>query len=53
MRDISADIQSLLDQREEARKNKDFKKSDELRDKIKALGFEINDTDGGQKLSKI
>jgi cysteinyl-tRNA synthetase len=46
-------IKKLLDSREIARKDKDFKKSDELRKEINALGYEINDTPDGQKISKI
>jgi cysteinyl-tRNA synthetase len=49
---IPAEILKLKDEREEARKNKDFKKSDELRDKINSLGYEVKDTALGQKLHK-
>lgn len=47
---ISDQVQELLDQREQARNNKDFTKSDELRDQISQLGFEVKDTPDGQKL---
>lgn len=40
---ITPEIQKLIDQREEARMAKDWKKADELRDKLKALGYEIHD----------
>ena len=43
----------LVREREEARKNKDFKLSDELRDKINSLGYEVKDSAEGQKVSKI
>jgi cysteinyl-tRNA synthetase len=33
----------LIDQRIVARQEKDWVKSDELRDRIKALGFEVQD----------
>ena len=46
-------MQKLVKEREEARQNKDFKKSDELRDKINSLGYEIKDTSDGVKISKI
>ena len=36
-------IQKLLDERKTARENKDWKKADELRDQITALGFEVKD----------
>ena len=50
---IPAEILKLVDEREEARKNKDFKKSDELRDKINSLGYEVKDTSLGQRVNKI
>ncbi|MFZ2072785.1 MAG: cysteine--tRNA ligase, partial [Minisyncoccia bacterium] len=48
---VPEEIKKLGEEREEARKNKDFKKSDELRDKIKSLGYEIKDTAEGVKFS--
>ncbi len=50
---IPEDIQKLVEAREVARKNKDFKLADELRDEIKSLGYEVKDTDLGQKVFKI
>lgn len=50
---IPDEITKLAEDREQARKDKDFKKSDELRDKINSLGYEIKDTNIGQKISKI
>jgi cysteinyl-tRNA synthetase len=50
---IPEEIKKLLEEREQARKNKDFKKSDELRDEINSLGYEVKDTSEGQKISKI
>jgi len=47
---IPPEVQKLLDARAAARKNKDFKKSDELRDEIAALGYIVRDTPQGQKL---
>ncbi len=51
--EIPEEVLKLASEREEARKNKDFKKSDELRDKINSLGYEVKDTPEGQKVSKI
>lgn len=51
--EIPENVLKLKDEREEARKDKDFKKSDEIRAKINALGYEIKDTEEGQKISKI
>ena len=41
------------EEREEARKIKDFKKSDELRAKINSLGYEVKDSENGYKIAKI
>ena len=43
-------IQKILNDRENARKNKDWEKSDELRDQISTLGYEVKDTDKGQEI---
>jgi cysteinyl-tRNA synthetase len=47
---IPTEVQALLDQRAEARKAKDFSKSDELRKAIEALGWKVKDTAKGQEL---
>lgn len=45
-------VMQLVRDREEARKNKDWKKSDELRDQIRAAGYILEDTKQGQKVRK-
>jgi cysteinyl-tRNA synthetase len=50
---IPEEVQNLVVEREKARKNKNFKKSDELRKEINSLGYEVKDTPDGQKVSKI
>lgn len=45
-------IQKLLNERIVARDNKDWGKSDELRDQILAAGYELEDTKDGQKVKK-
>jgi cysteinyl-tRNA synthetase len=50
---IPEEIIELAEKREQARKNKDFKKSDELRKEINSLGYEVKDTTEGQKINKI
>ncbi len=50
---IPEEILKLVKEREEARKNKDFKKSDELREKVNSLGYEVKDTNDGQKVLKM
>jgi cysteinyl-tRNA synthetase len=51
--EIPEEIKELVVEREQTRKNKDFQKSDKLRDKIKSLGYSIEDTSDGQKIKKI
>ncbi len=50
---IPQEIQKLITQREQARKQKNYKKSDQIRKKIKKLGFWIEDTPKGPKIKKI
>jgi cysteinyl-tRNA synthetase len=50
--EIDRITQKLIEEREVARKNKDFKKSDEMRKKIEAKGYIIEDAKGGYKLKK-
>lgn len=49
---IPTNVMKLISQREEMRKSGDFAKSDQLREKIKKLGFEIEDTNSGPKIKK-
>jgi cysteinyl-tRNA synthetase len=51
--EIPAEINSLLEARQAARKAKDFKKSDAIRDELKSKGWTIEDTPKGPKLKKI
>lgn len=50
--DIPEEIANLLKEREEARANKDFVRSDEIRDTITASGYAIEDGPGGVVLKK-
>lgn len=50
---IPAEIIKIAKERELARKNKDFKKSDELRNQISTLGYLIKDETTGYKIHKI
>ncbi|HBM46073.1 TPA: cysteine--tRNA ligase [Patescibacteria group bacterium] len=50
---IPEEVIALSKERELARSNKDWKKSDEIRKKIIDMGFEIKDTDAGTKVSLI
>lgn len=50
---IPEDIKLILNERKEARENKNFAKSDELRDKLKELGYIVKDTKDGQIIEKV
>jgi len=50
--EVPAEVQDLLDQRQKAREEKDWENSDQLRDKIKELGYVVEDTDQGQIIKK-
>ena len=40
-------VEKLIKEREEARKNKDFKRADEIRDALKKMNIELKDTRNG------
>jgi cysteinyl-tRNA synthetase len=48
---VPAEVAQLAEQRWNARREKNWKRSDELRDQIFALGWEVRDTKDGQKLT--
>jgi len=50
---IPAEVLKFAKERKLAREKKNWKLSDELREKIKNLGFKINDTEKGSELEKI
>lgn len=50
---IPNEVNKLLKDREEARNNKDWEESDNLREEIKKLGFKVEDKPEGQRLTKI
>ncbi|MBU0957252.1 MAG: cysteine--tRNA ligase [Nanoarchaeota archaeon] len=50
---VPADIKKLVDEREKARKEKDWEKADKLRDELKEKGWVVEDGDGGGKVKKI
>ena len=50
--EIPAEISQMLAEREEARNNRDWKRSDELRDAMKNAGFIVEDTKNGQKVRR-
>ncbi len=53
IKEVPQELKALLAERAVAREKEDYKKADEIRDKIASLGFEVRDTEEGQKLTKI
>jgi len=51
--DIPREVLELADQRVRARSEKNWLLADELRDKIKELGYQLKDTPDGVKIAKI
>lgn len=51
--EIPPEILGLVEQRKQARENKDWDKSDELRDLIQEKGYQIKDTKEGVEIKKI
>ena len=47
------EILKLIDDIEEARKNKDYKKADEIRDKLLDMGIKLEDTRDGVKYRRV
>lgn len=50
--EISPEIQALIDERQAARKAKDFAKADEIRDELKERGITLKDTPQGVQILK-
>jgi cysteinyl-tRNA synthetase len=49
---IPHEVAQLAEEREKVRREKNWKRSDELRDRISALGWEVRDTKDGPKLTR-
>ena len=45
-------VQALIDERNEARKNKDFARSDEIRDQLRDQGIILEDTAQGTRFRR-
>ena len=51
--EVPAELLQLLEERQAARKAKDFKRSDAIRDELKAKGWVIEDTPKGPRLKRV
>ena len=49
---IPSEVMDLVNQRVEAKKNKDFARADALRDQVSAMGYQIKDTPQGPQVTK-
>jgi cysteinyl-tRNA synthetase len=49
---IDPEIQALIDERQAARKAKDFARADEIRDQLKTMGITLKDTPQGVQVIK-
>ena len=47
------DIQDLIEKRKEARENKDWSLSDQIRDELKEKGYIVKDTKEGMTIEKV
>ncbi len=50
---LSADVERLIGERQEARKRKDYARADEIRNELFKMGIELRDTKDGVKWSRI
>jgi cysteinyl-tRNA synthetase len=50
---VPAELEALLEQRNAARKARDFKRADSIRDELKAAGWAIEDTAKGARLKRL
>ncbi len=50
---IPEEVTRLNEKRETARKNKDWTEADKIREKIKTLGYTVEDTDKGTRINRI
>ena len=51
--EIPDDILELIEERKQARNDKDWEKSDKLRDLIQSKGYIVKDTKDGIEITKI
>ena len=51
--DLDSEVEKLIQDRQNARKEKNFAKADEIRDRLLAMGIELKDTRDGVKWKRI
>jgi cysteinyl-tRNA synthetase len=51
--EVPSDVQALVGERDEARRAKDFARSDLIRDRLTAMGWEVMDTDAGTRVRPL
>ena len=51
--EFPAEVLALLEERQEARKAKNYARADEIREQLKGLGYAIEDSRQGAKLKKL
>lgn len=51
--EVTPQLQALLDERQTARKSKDFARADAIREELKARGWAIEDTPKGARLKRL
>jgi cysteinyl-tRNA synthetase len=51
--ELPAEVEKLIKQREEARNKKDWKQADFVREKIRQMGFIVEDTSEGPRWRKL
>lgn len=52
VQELPDEIKNLIEERKKARENKDYKKSDELRNKIEKMGYKVKDSKDGMQVQK-
>ena len=50
---LDEEVERLIEERQQARKNKDFARADEIRDQLAGMGIQLKDTREGVKWSRI
>ena len=51
--ELPDDLKKMIDERETARKNKDYAKADKIRDELKKKGIVLDDTKDGVRWKRI